>query len=284
MAEKTVGLLHPGVMGVTVGSSIKAGGHRVIWASEGRSAVTENRAVDAALENVKTLSELVRESDVIISVCPPHAALDVAREVIRIAFTGIYVDVNAVSQATSRSLMEIVKASGAQYLDGGIIGPPALKANCTRLYLSGESADEVKALFNQGNMEAITIGGKPGQASALKMCYAAWTKGSSALLLAIRSLAEAEGVTRALLDEWAISQPGLEDRSKAAAASTAPKAWRFVGEMEEIAATFREASLPDQFHMGAAALYASLREFKDQTESVQIEDVLEAIKRNSKAR
>jgi 3-hydroxyisobutyrate dehydrogenase-like beta-hydroxyacid dehydrogenase len=283
MTEKTVGVLHPGAMGVTVGSGIKAGGHRVIWASEGRSTVTENRAVDAGLEDVKTLSELVQESDVIISVCPPYAALDVAREVISLGFTEVYVDVNAVSPATSRLIMEIVKASGAQYVDGGIIGPPALKKNCTRLYLSGESANGVEILFNQGNMKVITIQGEPGQASALKMCYAAWTKGSAALLLAIRGLAEAEGVTGALLDEWAISQPGLEEQSKAAAVNTAPKAWRFVGEMEEIAATFREASLPDQFHMGAAALYASLGEFKDQTESAQIEDVLEALKRSSKA-
>lgn len=283
MAEKTVGVLHPGAMGVTVGSGIKASGHRVIWASEGRSTVTENRAVDAGLEDVKTLSELVQESDVIISVCPPHAALDVAREVTSIGFTEVYVDVNAVSPATSRLIMEIVKASGAQYVDGGIIGPPALKKNWTRLYLSGESANGVEVLFNQGNMKAITIEGETGQASALKMCYAAWTKGSAALLLAIRGLAEAEGVTRALLDEWAISQPGLEDHSKAAAVSIAPKAWRFVGEMDEIATTFREAGLPDQFHIGAADLYALLGKFKDQTEVARIEDVLEALNRNPKA-
>jgi len=277
MDRKTIGMLHPGAMGVTVGSSIKAGGHRVIWTSEGRSAVTENRALDAGLEDVKSLSELVQESDVIISVCPPHAALDVAKEVITIGYTGVYVDVNAVSPATSRSIMKILNTSGAQYIDGGIIGPPALSPNRTRLYLSGDSSDEVKAFFNRGNMTAITIGGKPGQASALKMCYAAWTKGSAALLLAIRGLAKAEGVTRPLLDEWAISQPGLEDRSQAAAVGTAPKAWRFVGEMEEIAATFREADLPDQFHIGAAVLYAMLEEFKDQAAPAQIEDVLEAL-------
>jgi len=126
-------------------------------------------------------------------------------------------------------------------------------------------------------MQAVIIGENPGQSSALKMCYAAWTKGSAALLLAVRGLAEAEGVTRSLLKEWAISQPGLEDRSKGAAAGTAPKAWRFVGEMEEIAATFRQAGLPDQFHLGAAALYELLREFKDQTGSVQFENVLVAL-------
>jgi 3-hydroxyisobutyrate dehydrogenase-like beta-hydroxyacid dehydrogenase len=281
MAEKVVGLLHPGAMGVTVGSSIKEGGHRVLWASEGRSPVTEKRAGDAGLENVDTLAALVRQSEVIISVCPPHAAGQVAREVTDFGYTGMYVDVNAISPATSRSIMKIVLNAGAQYVDGGIIGPPALKADSTRLYLSGESADEVKSLFSKGYMSAISIGEKPGEASALKMCYAAWTKGSSAMLLAIRGLAEAEGVTQALLNEWHISQPGLENRSKAAAVGVAPKAWRFVGEMEEIAATFREANLPHQFHMGAAALYALLHEFKDQTESVRFEDVLDALTRQS---
>ena len=284
MVSKTIGVLHPGAMGVTVGSSIKAGGHRVIWTSEGRSTATENRANETGLENVETLSGLVQESDVIISVCPPHAALGVAQEVVNLGFEMLYVDVNAVSPATSRSIMQIIQGSGAQYVDGGIIGPPALKANRTRLYLSGESAGEVKVLFKQGNIQAITIGEKPGQASALKMCYAAWTKGSAALLLGVRGLAEAEGVTRPLLDEWAISQPGLENHSENTATSTAPKAWRFEGEMKEIAATFREAGLPDQFHMGAAALYALLREFKDQTGSVQIEDVLKALTRNASDR
>ena len=277
MVEKAIGVLHPGAMGVTVGTSIKAAGHRVVWASEGRSEATRGRAADAGLEDVGTLSDLVQASDTLISVCPPHAVIDVARDVTALGFAGAYVDVNAVSPATSRSIMELVQAAGVRYIDGGIIGPPALKPNWTRLYLSGESANDIKALFSQGNMQAVIIGENPGQASALKMCYAAWTKGSAALLMAVRGLAEAEGVTRSLLDEWAISQPGLEDRSKGAAAGTAPKAWRFVGEMEEIAATFRQAGLPDQFHLGAAALYELLREFKGQTGAVQFENVLAAL-------
>jgi len=78
MVEKAIGVLHPGVMGVTVGTSIKAGGHRVVWASEGRSEATRGRAADAGLEDVGTLSDLVQASDTLISVCPPHAAIDVA--------------------------------------------------------------------------------------------------------------------------------------------------------------------------------------------------------------
>jgi len=149
MVAKTIGVLHPGAMGVTVGKSIRAGGHRVIWTSKGRSTATENRASEAGLENVETLSALVQESDIIISVCPPHAALGMAQEVVNRGFAKFYVDVNAVSPATSRSIMQIIKAAGAQYVDGGIIGPPTLKANRTRLYLSGESAGDVKVFLSR---------------------------------------------------------------------------------------------------------------------------------------
>ena len=130
-------------------------------------------------------------------------------------------------------------------------------------------------------MQAIVIGEEPGAASALKMCYAAWTKGSSAMLLAIRALAEAEGVSEALLNEWKISQPELEARSEFAAAGSAPKAWRFVGEMEEIASSFRQAGLPDQFHLGAAELYRRLEIFKDQFGSVNIDKVIDELNKKS---
>ena len=281
MSFQTIGVLHPGAMGVTVGASIKSGGYRVIWSSEDRSKATIERAVQSGLEDVRYLNALIHASDVIISVCPPHAAVDLAHTVIKMGFDGVYVDVNAVAPATSRRIMQIVLASNAQYVDGGIIGPPALKPGVTRLYLAGQQAGEIKGLFDQGNMEAIVTGKKPGTASALKMCYAAWTKGSSALLLAIRALADAEGVTEALLNEWDLSQPGLKARSEAAAVSSAPKAWRFVGEMEEIASTFKEVDLPDHFHSGAAALYKRLSAFKDQTGSVQISDVINVLNRKS---
>jgi hypothetical protein len=114
----------------------------------------------------------------------------------------------------------------------------------TRLYLSGPAATEVAALFAPTDLEAVALGDDVAAASALKMCYAAWTKGTSALLLAIRAAADAHGVEEALLAEWARSQPDLAARSQAAA-GTARKAWRFAGEMDQIAACFAEAGLPD---------------------------------------
>ena len=132
-------------------------------------------------------------------------------------FRGLYVDANAVAPATARAAGEIVGAAGAELVDGGIIGPPPREAGTTRLYLAGPRAGEVASLFKGTALEAIVMPGDVGTASALKMAYAAWTKGSSALLLAVRALAIREGVDGALRAEWERSQPGLDARSESAA-------------------------------------------------------------------
>jgi 3-hydroxyisobutyrate dehydrogenase-like beta-hydroxyacid dehydrogenase len=171
---------------------------------------------------------------------------------------------------------DLVAGAGGEFVDGGIIGPPAHQEGSTRLYLSGPSASAVAAWFEGTMLEAIAIGGSTTSASALKMCYAGYTKGVSALVLAIRSLAEAEGVSQALVGEWNRSQPGLADRSELMAAGTAPKAWRFVGEMEEIAGSFDAAGLPVGFHTAAAEIYSALSEFKDQPD-VGLDEVVRAL-------
>jgi 3-hydroxyisobutyrate dehydrogenase-like beta-hydroxyacid dehydrogenase len=266
-------VLHPGAMGVTVGAALSRAGHSVRWLVEGRSPATTARAEEAGLEPCNSLAELVANSDGIVSVCPPDAALAVADRVVEAGFSGLYVDANAVAPATARALAERV---GSGFVDGGIVGPPAHRAGTTRLYLSGAAAEAVAGWFADGLLEARVIPGPPGAASALKMCYAAYTKGTSALLLAIRALAEAEGVTEGLLGEWSLSQPGLEGRSEAAARGSAPKAWRFSGEMREIAATFAARDLPDGFHLAAAAVYERLADFKD-AEAPELDAVLEML-------
>jgi hypothetical protein len=232
----TIGVLHPGEMGAAIGSAVRSAGHTVLWASTGRSADTERRAGEAGLEDAGTLAELSRRCDVLISVCPSHAAVDVARDFT--AFDGIYVDANAVSPATARTIAGIVP----RYVDGGIIGTPG----ALRIYLSGADANTVAGLF-----DATIV----SNASALKMAYAAWTKGTAALILAIRDLAEAEGVGDALRDEWLLSQPQLFDRLASAERSARTKGWRWVGEMEEIADTFAADGLPDGFHRAAAEMF-----------------------------
>jgi 3-hydroxyisobutyrate dehydrogenase-like beta-hydroxyacid dehydrogenase len=263
MSTVTIAMLHPGEMGSVVGACARAAGSRVVWASEGRGGSTAERARVAGLEDVGTLSAAVKASDVILSVCPPHAAVDVARAVAAEGFRGIFVDGNAVAPATAREIAEKIQAAGATFVDGGIIGPPPEKPGSTRLYLSGPAAPRVKALFSTGALEAIVVDGPAGAASAVKMAYASWTKGTSALLMAVRALAAAEGVDEVLLAEWARSQAGLGDRSESAVKGNAKKAWRFVGEMEEIAATYAAAGLPDGFHRAAGQIYERLSAFKD---------------------
>jgi 3-hydroxyisobutyrate dehydrogenase-like beta-hydroxyacid dehydrogenase len=283
MTNKTVALLHPGNMGTTIGVAAATSGARMAWVSESRSKASQDRARDARLRDVKTLANAVNESDVILSVCPPDAALDLARNVAQHRFKGIYVDANAVSRATAQQICEIVTRAGADFVDGGIIGSPVKRPGTTRMYLSGEHAPEIAALFSDSMLDAKTIGVEPGAASALKVAYAAWTKCTDALLLAIRTFAAAEGVDQALLQEWAISQPDLERRSHQAAAVATPKAWRYVGEMKEIAATFEAAGLPAGFHNAAAEVCQRLARFKDQTDPAPaIADVIDTLRANGK--
>lgn len=259
----TIGLLNPGEMGSKVGAAVRTTGARVLWAGEGRSGETRKRASEAGLEDAGSVTSLVRASEVILSVCPPHAALDVAAQVAALRFAGTFVDGNAVSPATAREIGGIIEKGGAAFVDGGIIGPPPLKPGTTRFYVSGTGAERIAALLTAGPLQSIVVPGGPGAASTVKMAYASWTKGSSALLLAVCALASAEGVEDSLVREWKMSQPELSARAEGAAKSNAKKAWRFIGEMEEIAATFAAAGLPDGFHQGAAEIYRRMEIYKE---------------------
>jgi 3-hydroxyisobutyrate dehydrogenase-like beta-hydroxyacid dehydrogenase len=253
MALQTVGLLHPGAMGAAVGAVLRANGHSVLWASGGRSAETRKRAEAAGLDDAGSVPDLVRRSDVIFSICPPHAALDVAGSVA--GFGRVFVDANAVAPATARELAALVEAGGGRCVDGGIVGPPPAQGGTTRLYLSGPAAATVAELFAGSSVDAHVVSDEVGAASAVKMAYAAWTKGTTALLIAIREVARTEGVEAALLEEWSLSLPELPGRSHRAYRSAKAKGWRWVGEMEEIAATFSAAELPDGFHLAAAEVF-----------------------------
>ena len=260
-------------MGVTLGVALAESGHRVHWASEGRSTATLRRAASAGFADRQSLPGLTRAVEGIICVCPPEAALEVAASVERYGFSGLYVDANAVSPDSGTRLADML---GERYVDGGIVGPPARSPDSTRLFLSGPHAVEAAGWFSAGFIETVVLGERPGAAKALKMCYAAYTKGASALLLAIRALAEAEGVTDALLTEWFRSQPGLAERSERAAQAVSPKAWRFTGEMLEIAATFEAAGLPGGFHGAAADVYQRMADLKN-ADHAQIADVIERL-------
>ena len=145
------------------------------------------------------------------------------------------------------------------------------------LYLSGSDAGAVERLFAGTHLSVHAIDGPVGVASALKACYAAWNKGATALLANIRALAAHEGIESELLDQWTASQPDALKRSEHAR-NSARKAWRWTGEMDEIAATFRDAGLPDGFHIGAREVFQRLDLFKDRSEPPSIDEITQAIR------
>jgi len=191
----------------------------------------------------------------------------------------VYVDGNAVAPDTTVAVGDIVTGGGAQFVDGGIIGPPPHRPGTTRLYLSGLGAASVAARFTEGPLTAIALDNRIGSASALKMAYAGWNKGSQALLLAIRALAAREGVDEALVREWALSMPDLAKRTEQAVAGNAKKAWRFVGEMREIASTFTSAGLPEGFHEAAGEIFERLAHWKDVPTPPSLAEVQKALAR-----
>jgi 3-hydroxyisobutyrate dehydrogenase-like beta-hydroxyacid dehydrogenase len=253
VTETTIGLLHPGEMGAAVGAVLRGADRDVVWASTGRSSASARRAEAAGLDDAGTVDELSRRAGVILSVCPPHAALETAREVA--GFGGVFVDANAVSAATSRAVGEVIVDGGGTYVDGGIVGSPPTARGTTRLYLSGDGAAAVAGLFAGTIVDARVLSARIGDASAMKMAYAAWTKGTAAVVRMGRAPAREAGLEAALLADWDESIPHLREMSLQAARSAAAKGWRWDAEMEEIAAEFAAAGLPDGFHLAAAELF-----------------------------
>ena len=253
-------ILHPGEMGASLGNALKTNRHRVHWVSSGRSESTWRRAEKASLLPSSTLGEALSKVEIVISVCPPEYALDVGDSVLELGFSGLYCDANAIAPVTAR---HHVRKFGNLYVDGGIVGPPAYRHGSTRLYLSGEYAHEIVGLFSGSAVDARMVEGDEVSASAVKMCYAAYTKGTAAMLLAIRSLASAHGVTGSIRSEWELSQPTLWERSERTGPGTTRKAWRFAPEMLEIAKSFEDAGLPSGFHEAAADVYSRMASLKE---------------------
>jgi 3-hydroxyisobutyrate dehydrogenase-like beta-hydroxyacid dehydrogenase len=277
MPTETIGIIHPGAMGISVAASALRSGQRVYYASEGRSDATRARAAEQDLRDLGTMAALCAECSIIISVCPPHAAEDVAGQVISQGFKGLYLDANAISPQKAERIGNLLAEAGISVVDGGIIGGPAWTPGETWLYLSGKDARRVADCFSAGPLEVSLIGPEIGKASALKMCYAAYSKGTTALLAAILALAEASGVRDELSAQWERDEPGFSEQAERRARRVTTKAWRFAGEMDEIASTCESAGLPGGFHAAAGEVYQRLSHFKEVEEFPELEAVLAAL-------
>jgi 3-hydroxyisobutyrate dehydrogenase-like beta-hydroxyacid dehydrogenase len=248
-------------MGVVVAQTIRNSGHEVYWASEGRGAETARRAVEAGLTDAGSVKRMAEICAVIVSVCPPEFAEGVATNVTGAGFRGLYLDVNAIAPERARRIERLIRSAGASFVDGAIIGMPARARGQTWLYVSGENAGGAAPLFQGGPLEFEVLGDLAGQASALKMCFAAYSKGTTALLAAVLGAADALGVQGALERQWARTGPNYE-RAVESVRTAAPKAWRFTGEMREIADTLASVGVPAGFPKAAGEIYEKLRACK----------------------
>lgn len=282
MTKLNVGILHPGEMGISIAASIQNTGHTVYWVSEGRSQKTRVRAAEFDLVDAGTLDQLCETCSVIVSVCPPHAAEDVANQVSSRFFKGLYLDANAISPQRVVRIGQTMTRAGASFVDGGIIGGPAWRPGSTWLYLSGEDAQAAVPCFSAGPLETCVIGEAIGKASALKMCFAAYTKGTTALLCGILATAETLGVREELQHQWSRTGSDFAEQASQRVRRVTAKAWRFAGEMDEIASTFKEAGMPGEFHAAAADIYRRITHFKDAPTTPSLEDVLAALAQGQK--
>jgi len=265
-------------MGISLAASARESGHTVFWIPAGRSQASRERAESQSLSESGSLAELCATCEIVISVCPPHAALDVAGDVSKQDFKGVFVDANAISPQKARSIHEMMMDSNIDFVDGGIIGGPAWEARSTWLYLAGVRAVEVAQCFEKGLLETNVMGEMIGQASAIKMSFAAYTKGTTALLCAIMAAAEEMGVREALEKQWSSNGSDFADRTQNRLRRVTAKAWRFSGEMEEIAATLEAAGLPGGFHTSSAEIYERLAGFKDAEVLPELDEVLKILR------
>jgi len=261
MPSKTIAILMPGDMGHGVGRALRESGNDVVTCLAGRSVHTCDLAAQAGLRDLGSMIDIVKNTDLILSILPPASAMAQAQSVAdAMQATGarpVYADCNAISPSTVQSVGDIIAAAGATFVDAGIVGLAPGKGPAPRFYVSGPDVGALSDLDGQG-IQVRPVGTEIGQASALKMTYAALTKGTWTLHTALLMTAARTGVLPDLLAEFDYSQKA----ALAAMRSTIPRlpadSGRWVGEMEEIATTFAEAGVTSGFHDGAAEIFRVL--------------------------
>ncbi|MFD7228857.1 DUF1932 domain-containing protein [Streptomyces sp. NPDC059881] len=275
-----LGILHPGSMGAAVAAQARLSGAEVLWCPAERSTSSKDRAERYRLAAVTGLAEMVERADIILSLCPPAVAEDIARSVAAHSYSRIYVDGNAVSPATIASISAIMLASGATVVDGSVIGSPPSASKDTRLYLSGPPAalPRVAHLFAGSAVQTQVLAGGIGRASALKLSYSSYQKASRVLAAVSYALARDYGVEAELVD---IAQG--RSSSYLAEAEYFPKvaarAWRWGPEMREVASALEEAGLPSDLAVASATVMGRWESLKDS--SMDVAQVLDRLHTSS---
>ena len=258
MTITSVGILSPGDMGSAIGATLREHGLKVLTSLEDRSERTRELAVQAGFEDSGSLNDLVQQADAVICVLVPAEALRVAERVAAaVQATGaslLYADCNAVAPRTARAIGEVILGAGARFADGGIIGPPPRNGRAPRIYTSGPGGPEFGELAQHG-LDIRVLDGEVGQASALKMCYGAMTKGLQALGMELMVAAKVMGLEEPLRAEQSGTLAGVLQFLQRSIGIMPPKAHRWVGEMEEISTFFSDLGMTPSILQGAADMY-----------------------------
>jgi len=262
MAAKTVAIMSTGDMGHNVAKVLKKEGLRVVTCLAGRSERTRGLAAAAAVEELASVEEVVAAADLVLSILPPGNALDNARDVAAamkmVGSFAHFADCNAVSPQTAKHVAEVLTGAGAPFSDAGIVGPgPGTREKPTRFYISGPDIGALDILAGP-SIELMNMGPRIGDASAVKMCYAAVTKGTWTLHTAALVAAEALGVTDAVHDELTFSRPNEYAVMEQMVPRMPLDAARWIGEMHEISATLEGTGVTPNFHKGAADIFELL--------------------------
>ena len=269
--QPTVAIISPGDMGHAIGAVLGQHGLRVLTNLQGRSGRTAALAAQAGMADVADDQTLVREADILLSVLVPAQAYACAERIAAAMrstkTTLLFADCNAIAPRTVQSIEHLLNEAGADVVDVGIIGSPPQAGHAgPRLYASGPTAERL-AILNEYGLEVQAMGPHVGQASGLKMCYASVTKGLTALASEALTAGQALGLADVLINELQDSQGELFQWFERQIPRMPPKAYRWVGEMEEIARTFADLGLPPQMLEGAAALYRLVEQTELGTET-----------------
>ena len=256
MPINTVAILSPGDMGHAVGRRLRENELRVLTCLTGRSQRTRTLAEEAGFEDVPTLDELVVESDIVLSITTSEAAQALCEEVAdAIKTTGaevLYAECNAIAPQKTRALEPVIANVGSRYVDASIIGGPPRPGYSPHIYASGEHAAEFERLRDYG-LDIRVVGPEIGQASGLKMTYAASTKGATALFTQLLLAAEQMGLLEHLQAE--IQDGPIYKRMLGAVPSAPSRAQRWISEMQEIEATFEHLGTSPYLFRGVADMY-----------------------------
>jgi 3-hydroxyisobutyrate dehydrogenase-like beta-hydroxyacid dehydrogenase len=274
--QPTVGILHPGSMGAAVAASAATHAAEVLWCETGRSTASTERAARFGLAPVASLTELLDRSDIVISLCPPAAAEDLARDVAGHHFAGVYVEANAISPERTKRIAALLE-SDATVVDGGVVGSPPVGGKTPTLYLSGpdDATVRLEALFADTAVRTAVLGAEVGKASALKLSYASFQKTSRVLVALAVGMAREHGVDQELIEiasrrtDSYLSEPQY-------VAKAAARAWRWGPELEEAADTLAAAGLPPEMLRAAASTLARWNDAKDDS-SLTLADALDRL-------